>query len=143
MQGFAFSSYRYEQDQQLLEMLRSAILAVKRQAQDLLVENQRGEINQNSRHELINFLIQLEATVAFLYQGESSSDINLSLASLADKFIKVNPNDVEDRVAQITRMRARLVSEEQLLDRDFQLLDRLQSLLEDVVVQGIEALFRF
>lgn len=143
MQGFAFSSYRYEQDQQLLEMLRSAILAVKLQAQDLLIGKQKDEIKQDSTQALIDFLIQLEATIAFLHRGEASSDINLSLANLADKFIKVNPNDVEDRVGRVTRMRARLAGKEQLLDRDFQLLDGIQSLLEDVVVQGIEALFRF
>lgn len=50
--------------------------------------------------------------------------------------------DVDDRLAELTRVRGRLFSSDRLHSQDFVVLDRLQTLLEEEAAEGSRGLYR-
>ena len=135
MNGFAYTSYKHQSDQELLSQLSNAILVLKLQAQGRL-----GQYHVESQA----VKQQCETLAGFLDDLIASSvggATNLAFAGLADRFVKVNPADVQDRVAELRRLRQRLGGRQGIRDNDFRTLDSLQTLLEAEAAEDVRSLY--
>lgn len=143
MYSFAFNSYKSEQDRRLLDTLREAIFVLKLEAQNQLAQNSLSKHDvDEKRLQLIEFLFQLDNTVTFLHQENASKDFDLAFIGFANRFIQVNPHDVEDRIDEIRGVSTKTKMGIELSERDFRLLDRLQLYLEEEIAKNTQGLFR-
>jgi hypothetical protein len=143
MLGFSYTSQKHRRDQTLLTKLSDAIFVLKLHAQGELLNNSLQEKDvQDKREEIIQFLQKLEQRVLLLIGELVSDDVEMAFTGLADRFRKYNSADVQDRVAELERLRKRLSSATELRERDFQILDGIQSLLESETAEGVRNLYR-
>ena len=143
MSGFAYTSYKHQCDQELLDRLRSAIYVLKLDAQARGGEpGPDAEQVRRCRQDLAELLGDLAARVRAVTAEPFDGGLNLPYAGLADRFLAVNPHDVEDRLDALGRLRARLSSLQPLRPRDFTALDDLQLLLEEEAAEDARGLFR-
>jgi len=166
MSRFAYSSYKSEWDQKLLRSFSDAVYVLKLQAQKRPMSTQeiadkRSELD-SILEKLANQARSLAPRNAFGLQmprpstvgisGSSNNietsndaDDDIDFTSFASRFIDLNPADVADRLDEIERLRHRLDSSNQspLNSREFNLLDRLQTLLELEVAQSVQSLYAF
>lgn len=145
MSRLAFSSYKQRTDEALLSRLSDDIFMLKLQAQGSLVEQDfDAQDVQNTLDDLRQLLMLLINRVRFMALGQMNLEIDQSFTALADRFIKENPADVQDRVAEIERLVSRLsLGTPAIKDRDFVHLDNLQVLLEQEAAEGVQGLYRF
>lgn len=143
MTSFTFNSFKSKQDRELLNTLREAIFILKLEVQRRLYQNGYTEADlMKSKLTLAEFLSNLESTTSFLSKGILEKDLDFAFVGFANRFIKVNPDDVSDRIETIKRVHTKIQNNGTLLERDFQFLDRLQSYLEEEVAQSVQGLFR-
>jgi hypothetical protein len=140
-----YSTYKHQSDQDLLRRVASDILALKLRAQDGVVS---AKVSNNAvadaRTYLAQLLDELRQHVGTHDRLRPDFDLDVTLTGLAQRFVRVNPSDVSDRLAELERLRSRLIDFTQpLRDRDFTLLDGLQSLLEEETAEGVRSLYRF
>ncbi len=136
MNGFAYTSYKHQSDQELLSRLSNAILVLKLQAQGRLGQyHLQSQEAEQQRETLVEFLDDLIA-------GTVGGATKLAFAGLADRVVKVNPADVQDRVAELRRLRQRLAGSEDIRDNDFRIVDSLQALLEAEAAEDVRSLYR-
>src|SRR5687767_12384411 len=120
---FASTSYKHQCDQELLDRLIAIILVLKLDAQGRLFEHGRqAEEAIDKRQDLIRFLEDLINRVRFLISGDLQVPIDLTFTGLADRFVEYNPEDVEDRLEEVGRLRVRLINDQKLREQDFHLL---------------------
>lgn len=142
--GIASTSFKHQSDQALLERLNHAIFVVKVAAQDKLGPHhiERHEVSQQ-REVLMRLLGSLDEQVRSRGGGADPSLTTMAFHGVADRFIRINPADVADRLRELQRLRERLSGVQPLRDRDFRLLDSLQRLLEAEAGEGVRGLYRF
>lgn len=121
------------------------ILALKLQAQDGTADAEVSTIAVgDARANLAELLGELHQHVDTQDRLQPDFDLDVTLTGLAQRFVRVNTMDVPDRLAELERLRSRLSDPAQpLRDRDFNLLDGLQSLLEEETAEGVRSLYRF
>lgn len=144
MNTFAYSSYKHQTDQELLDRLGKAIFALKLQAQNRLFEYGLDTRDVDEEYEdLATFLADLVKRTRLLVMEPIDGQVNMTFTGLSQRFIDVNRADVPDRIAEIVRLQLRLDQGEQMKDRDFQLLDGLHDLLEEESAEGVRGLYAF
>lgn len=143
MYRFAYTTYKDQSDQRLLDRLSKALFVLKVAAQERLVEQGLSPADvQQARQALVAFLDDLVARVHLLRAEPTEEAVNLAFTGLADRFVKVNPDDVADRLHELSRARARLAASQPLTDLDFRRLDALQALLEEETAERVRGLYR-
>lgn len=143
MDGFAYTSYKHQRDRALLERLSAALLALKLGAQGRLAEN--GLSNREvakRRRDLDRFLAALEERVRLLRAEQPAPTVDMGFTGLADRFVRVNEHDVDDRLDELRRIRDELVHGVPLRPHDFRRLDALHALLEEEAAEGVRGLYR-
>ncbi len=141
--NFAYTSYKHQCDQELLDGLSSSILALKLEAQGQATDRPTHDQTQSDRRkELEQFLRGLEERVRAVAFLPIDGGVNLPFAGLADRYIALNPQDVRDRLDELDRLRTRLHRAEPLRPQDFAMLDDLQTLLEEEAAENVRGLFR-
>lgn len=142
--GIASTSFKHQSDQALLERLNHAIFVAKVDAQHKLGPNhiEPHEVSQQ-REVLASLLGKLDEQVRSHGDEGALSATTMAFRGVADRFVKINPADVSDRLNELQRLQERLSDAQPLRDRDFRLLDSLQSLLEAEVGEGVRSLYRF
>jgi len=82
-----FSSYKFDRDRELLDIVRQATFVLKLKAQNRLLENGFNDQDVHTKElQLVNFLFQLENVVSFLDEGTRRNDLDLSFAGLAERW---------------------------------------------------------
>lgn len=141
---FAYTTYKDQSDQRLLDRLSDALFVLKVDAQGNLAEQGLSPTDvQASRQTLIAFLDGLVARVRLLRAEPTADAVDLAFTGLADRFVKVNPDDVADRLDELLRAQRRLAAGQPLTALDFHRLDALQALLEEETAEGVRGLYRF
>ncbi len=141
---FAYTTYKDQSDQRLLDRLSDALFVVKIDAQGQLAEQGLSPADvQQARQMLIAFVDDLVARVQLLCGEPTDGKVNLAFTGLADRFIKANPADVPDRLDELLRAQRHLAEGQPLTDMDFRRLDALQALLEEETAEGVRGLYRF
>ncbi len=143
MGSFAYTSYKHQRDQELLDRLNQAIFMLKLEAQQVPTHRQRPGGVRATREDLVRFLDDLEARVRLLIGEPTSTEASLAFTGLADRFVRENVADVPDRLDQLQRVRDHLSGSQPLRERDFDKLDHLQSLLEEEAAEGVRGLFSY
>ncbi len=144
MKGFAYTSYKHRRDQELLRRLSDTIFVLKLQAQHELETNGlQMQDAQEGHRTLVDFLKRLENRVRLLDTKSADGDVDLAFTGLADRFVKVYPSDVADRLAELRRLRAEIAADQVLNDRAFGILDDVQALLQEEASEGVRSLYRF
>ena len=144
MNAFAYSSYKHQADQELLDRLGKAIFVLKLQAENRLSDY--GFVQQdvvNEYRDLTQFLDALVKRTQLLVMTPVVEPVDMAFTGLSNRFVAVNRVDVSDRLAELTRLRLRLIEEECIKDRDFRLLDGLHALLEEETAEGVRGLYAF
>lgn len=140
---FAYTTYKNQSDQQLLDRLSNALFVLKIDAQGQLAEQGLSPADvQQARLALVAFLNDLAARVHLLRREPTEGAVDLAFTGLADRFIKVNPEDVADRLDELSRARVRLAAGQPLTELDFYRLDALQALLEEETAESVRGLYR-
>jgi len=161
MTKFAFTSYKSEGDRELLNIFSDAVYLLKLQAQNRPVSVQdiadkRSQLDAILEN-LINQVRALGPGLApglriseFTSRASGSDDIetddsDIDFTNFAFRFIRFNPADVNDRLEEVERLRKSLLSNNHsaLNSREFNLLDRLQTLLEAEVARSVQSLYAF
>ncbi len=148
MNALAYSSYKHQSDQELLDRLGRAILVLKLRAQDRLSAYGLDACDvHEAREHVEHFLDNLArcTRLVLLEHIDDPDDVDMAFTGLADRFIDVNPADVPDRIAELIRLRGRLDRDPEaaLKERDFRLLDGIQALLEQETSEGVRGLYAF
>lgn len=143
--AFAHLSYRQQQNQELLRRLSSGILALKLEAQGRLDADTPGMLDAHTkRRDVADFLADLMSQAGLLAGESGAGGVDLAYSDLADRLVRDAQGGVADRLDQFDRLRRRLLTEnDPLTDRDYRLLDRLQTLLEEETADDVRGLFRF
>jgi len=144
MNAFAYSSYKHQADQELLDRLGKAIFVLKLQAENRLSDY--GFVQQdvvNESRDLAAFLDALVKRTQLLTMTPVVEQVDMAFTGLSSRFVGINRADVPDRLAELTRLRSRLIEEECVRDRDFRLLDSLHALLEEETAEGVRGLYAF
>lgn len=115
MNTFAYSSYKHQTDQELLDRLGKAIFALKLQAQDRLCEYGLDARDVDNEHEdLAEFLDDLVRRTRLLVMEPIDGQVNMKFTGLSHRFIDVNRADVPDRIAELARLQLRLDEGDQI-----------------------------
>ncbi len=140
-----YSTHKHQSDKDLLRRLASGILTLKLQAQDgVRGDEASATAVRAARADLADLLGEFHQYADAHNHLRPEFDQDVTLSGLAQRFVCVNPSDVQDRLAELARVRSRLSDHAQpLRDRDFILLDGLQSLLEEETAEGVRSLYRF
>ena len=140
---FAYTNYKSQSDQRLLDRLSDALFVLKVDALGQLAEQGLSPADvQRSRNALMAFLDELVARVQVLRGESAERTVDLAFTGLADRFVKVNPGDVGDRLDELVRARERLLADQPVTELDFRRLDALQALLEEETAEGVRGLYR-
>ena len=145
LDGFAYTSFKYQTDRELLDRLRRAILALKLEAQ--AGPGSPGAVPADldaRREDLIRFLDALRVRVRELASTQrlpASRESDTTFTDLADRFIQFRAVDVDSRLAELERVRGRVAGSIELRKYDFRVLDRLQGLLEEEAAESVRGLY--
>jgi hypothetical protein len=141
---FAYTTYKDQSDQRLLDRLSDALFVLKADARGDLAEHALSSTEvRASRRALIAFVDDLVARVRLLRGEPTDGAVDLTFTGLAARFVKVNSDDVADRLDELLRAQGRLASGQPLTALDFGRLDALQALLEEETAEGVRGLYRF
>ena len=141
---FAYTTYREQSDQRLLDRLSEALFVLKVDGQGQLAAQELSTADvQRARDNLLNFLDAFAARVHLLRGEPVGESTDLAFTGLADRFVRVRPDDVPDRLDELMRARGRLSNGQPLTELDFRRLDALQGLLEEETTEGVRSLYRF
>lgn len=145
MSAFAHLPYRQQRNQELLHRLSDGILALKLEAQGRPADGGRGMPDpREKRQDIAVFLADLEAQVGIVAGIPGATAVDLAFSGLAERFARDAAGGIADRIDQLDRLRSRLLSDAApLSDRQYRLLDRLQTLLEEETADDVRGLFRF
>lgn len=140
-----YAIHEHQRELELLNRLTTDILALKLEAQGRVTSESATHPNaHDARPSLIQLLGELERHIESGNSSSLGSDIEPAFLGLTRRFIQVNPSDVQDRLEQLRRLRARLADDAQpLRDRDYHLLDQVQALFQAETAEGMRNLYRF
>ncbi len=143
--AFAHLPYRQQRNQELLHRLSDGILALKLEAQGRAHDGGRDMPDpREKRQDIAAFLAALESQVGLEAGLPGVTVVDLAFSGLAERFTRDAAGGVADRIDQLDRLRARLLTGTvPLSDREYRLLDRLQTLLEEETADDVRGLFRF
>ncbi len=144
MNAFAYSSYKHQADQELLDRLGRAIFVLKLQAENRLHDYGFADPDVVKEYrDLARFLDALVKRTRLLVMEPVAEQVDMAFTGLSNRFVGVNRADVPDRLAELTRLQSRLLEEECVKERDFRLLDSLHALLEEETAEGVRGLYAF
>jgi len=144
MNAFAYSSYKHQADQELLDRLGTAIFVLKLQVEDRLHDYGFADADVAKEYrDLAQFLDALVKRTRMLVMEPVAEQVDLAFTGLSHRFVAVNRADVPDRLAELTRLQSRLLDKGCVKDRDFRLLDSLHALLEEETAEGVRGLYTF
>ncbi len=146
--AFAYSSYKHQSDQDLLDRLGRAIFVLKLQAQGRLSDYGLNSHDvDEGRAQAAQFLDDLTRCTKLLLMEpvDDPDDVDMAFTSVADRFVDVNPADVSHRIAEVTRLRDKLDNDLDgvLREYDVRVLDGIQALLEQETAEGTRDLYAF
>lgn len=143
--AFAHLPYAQQRSHELLSRLSDDLFVLKIQAQERLPEHGlRADDVRTARDDIATFLRDLMEQASSMVGSATGPGFNVSFMGIADRFVRLNPNDVPDRIAELGILQDLLLQSEQSLpSRDFRLLDRLQTLLEEETAESVRSLYRF
>jgi hypothetical protein len=141
---FAYTTYKDQSDQRLLDRLSEALFVLKVERQKQLAPQGLSTADvQRARESLLAFLDEFAARVRLLRAEPVDGPVDLAFTGLADRFVRAMPDDVADRLDELMRARERLAGGQPLRELDFSRLDALQGLLEEETAEGVRGLYRF
>ena len=141
---FAYTTYKEQSDQRLLDRLSEALFVLKVDRQGQLAAQQLSNADvQRARESLLDFLDVFAARVRLLRGEPVAGPVDLAFTGLADRFVRVRPDDFADRLDELMRARGHLARGQLLTELDFRRLDALQGLLEEETAEGVRGLYQF
>ncbi len=143
--AFAHLPYRQRRNQELLHRLSDGILALKLEAQGRTHVGAFGMPDpREQRRDIAAFLADLESQVEYTTESADGTAVDIAFSGLAQRLVRDASGGIDDRIAQLDRLRMRLLTgADPLSDREYRLLDRLQALLEEETADDVRGLFRF